>query len=382
MSAAADLTLDQLAADPYALLARLRIDEPVAWIPAMGGWLVTRRDLAAAVLRDAATFTVDDPRFSTAQVIGPSMLSTDGAEHDRHRRPFADPFRRPAVRDRFTDWIEQRARALIAGLGADGRAELRSRLAAPLAVEVAAEAVGLRLEDRPAVTEWYDAIVGGVDEITAGGPVPAAATEAYAALRAAVDRAAGEPGSLVARMTAAGGLSAAEVAANVAVILFGGVVTSEGATASALYHLLGDPEQLERVRADRSLVANAVEESLRLEPAAAVVDRYATRNADLGGAAVRAGDLVRVSLLAANRDPAVFPDPDRFDASRTNASQHLTFAVGPHACLGIHLARLESRIAVDAVLDMLPRVRLDRRASTPPAGLIFRSPGRVGATWG
>src|SRR3954449_8254238 len=93
-------TVEELDRDPHPLLARLREREPVSWLPALDGWLVTRRDLALHVMRDAETFTVDDPRFSTGQVVGPSMLTLDGEEHRRHRDPFAGPFRLAAVRER------------------------------------------------------------------------------------------------------------------------------------------------------------------------------------------------------------------------------------------------------------------------------------------
>ena len=94
------ITLEALETDPHPLLARLRETEPVAWVPVLDGWLVTRRDLAMQVMRDAEAFTVDDPRFSTGQVVGPSMLTLDGAEHRRHRDPFAGPFRLAPVRER------------------------------------------------------------------------------------------------------------------------------------------------------------------------------------------------------------------------------------------------------------------------------------------
>ena len=94
----AAVTLHELDKDPHPALARLRASEPVSWLPALNGWLVTRRDLALQVMRDAETFTVDDPRFSTGVVVGPSMLTLDGAEHKRHRAPFAEPFKLAAVR--------------------------------------------------------------------------------------------------------------------------------------------------------------------------------------------------------------------------------------------------------------------------------------------
>jgi cytochrome P450 len=137
---------------------------------------------------------------------------------------------------------------------------------------------------------------------------------------------------------------------------------------------------LEALRADRSLGAQAVEESLRLEPAAARVDRYATADTELAGASIRQGDLVIVSLTAANRDPATFADPDRFDISRPNSRSHLAFAQGPHACVGIHLARLETGSALDAVLDAWPDVQLEA-GSTPPSGVIFRKPRSLPVRW-
>src|ERR687896_2391545 len=132
----AAVTLAQLETDPHPVLARLREHEPVSWLPALDGWLVTRRDLAMAVMRDAETFTVDDPRFSTGQVVGPSMLSLDGAEHKRHRDPFARPFRLAAVRERFAAVVAEETERLIDAIEPQGRAELRRSVAGPLAATV------------------------------------------------------------------------------------------------------------------------------------------------------------------------------------------------------------------------------------------------------
>ena len=123
---AADITLEQLETDPHPVLAQLR---PLAWVPILNCWLVTGRDLALQVMRDAETFSVDDPRFSTGRVVGPSMLSRDGDEHTRHRDPFADPLRLAAVRDRFTSVVETEVDSLIDEFAAERRAELRRRLA-------------------------------------------------------------------------------------------------------------------------------------------------------------------------------------------------------------------------------------------------------------
>ncbi|MFA1537305.1 cytochrome P450 [Actinomadura monticuli] len=381
---AADLTAADLEDDPHPHLARLRERAPAARVPALGGWLVTSRDLALRVMRDADAFTVDDPRFSTARVVGPSMLSLDGAAHTRHRDPFARPFRPARTRERFTAFVEAEAARLVEGLAPAGRAELRGELAGPLAVAVVAEALGLDGVDAATVRSWYGAFVEAVSAITAGGDAPLGAAEAYRLLTAAVEEAitASRPGSLLAEAARdEAGLATAEVVANTAILMFGGIDTTEGMIANAALHLLENPDQLRLVRQDRDLLPAAIEESLRLEPSASVVDRYATRDTALGAARVRAGDLVRVSLAGANRDPAAFPDPDRFDVRRRNAADHLAFAHGPHFCFGAHLARLETRTALAALLDRLPGLRLGSGRPPRPHGLVFRKPPRLDVRW-
>jgi cytochrome P450 len=133
---------------------------------------------------------------------------------------------------------------------------------------------------------------------------------------------------------------------------------------------------------DSALLPAAIEESLRLEPAASVVDRYATEDIVLGAAPIAKGDLVRVSIAAANRDPEIFSEPDRFDPARSNVRRHLAFAHGPHVCLGIHLARLETRIALQTLLERLANLRLDPERPPQVRGLVFRKPLALHALWG
>jgi cytochrome P450 len=372
------VTLEQLDGEPYDLLAGLRRSEPVAWIAVLGGWLVTRRDLCVEVMRDATRFTVDDPRFSTAQVVGPSMLSLDGEEHRRHRDPFARAFLRPDTRSRFAEPVMREARRLVADLAPSGTAEVRRDLAGPLAVNVVTAALDLINVSPAVVLGWYDEIVAAVDRVSTGGEIGPAAGDAVEALGGRVSAATHRGRGVLVEATTT--LTPAEVVSDAAVMMFGGIETSEGMTSSLFWHLLTNPDQLSAVRRDRSLVADAVEESLRLEPAAARVDRYATVDTELGGSAIRRGDLVVVSLTAANRDPATFPEPDVFDISRPNARSHVTFAQGPHACVGIHLARLEAQAALEAVLDGWPEIRLED-AATPPTGVVFRKPRSLPVRW-
>jgi len=361
----AEITLEQLDADPHPILAALR---PVGWVPALNGWLVTGREAALQAMRDAETFTVDDPRFSTGRVVGPSMLTRDGVEHARHRDPFAEPLRLAAVRARFVPLVEAEVDALIDGFEAEGHAELRRRFAGPLAARVVALLLGLEAADVSTMLGWYDAIVASVTGVAAGKPPSEGGAAAFESLRDTV-----EP-----ELGSAADLSQAEVVSNAAVMMFGGIETTEGMIANLLYHLLryvGGP-------VEASLYANAVEESLRLEPAAAVIDRYATRDVELAGARMRKGDFVEISLAGANRDPAFFPDPDRFDVRRENARHHVAFAHGPHVCVGMHLARLEAQTAVERLFDRLPGLRLDPARPSAPRGLVFRKPPTLEVLWG
>ena len=367
-----DITLDDLTDDPHRHLARLRATAPVAWVRAVAGWLVTGRTAAVDVLRDPVTFTVDDPRFSTARVVGPSMLSTDGAEHVRHRDPYVADFRKRAVTNRFGPFVAAMADRLVDDLGSE--ADLRPALAAPLAAATVAETLGFDGHDRVAVERliaWYREIVASVSGIAAGAAPTDRGGAAMAALGDAVRAAAPPPG----------GLTASEAVSDAAVILFGGIETTEGMILNLLLHVLEDPAVRSVVAADPAVAEAAVEESLRLEPAAAVVDRYATRDVTLGAATVRAGDLVVVSIAGANRDPAEFPDPDRFELDRPNARRHLAFAAGPHVCIGMDLARLEALTALTTLLARRPQVRLVSGAPRP-VGLVFRKPSALPVTLG
>lgn len=364
-------TVAELETDPHPYLASVR---PVGWSDALGGWVVASRALAMEVMRDPETFTVDDPRFSTAQVVGPSMLSLDGSVHAEHRAPFEHPFSLAQTRARFTSVVSEETDRLVSAISALGSADLRTTVAGPLSVAVVAYSLGLERADAATVLDWYQDISSSVSGIAAGLPVTAEGAAAFAKLHQHVAGSIDHSDSLIAEAASAG-LGTDEVVANAAVLMFGGIETTEGMITNCLWHLLTNPSELALVLADHSLIPNAIEESLRLEPAAAVVDRYATRDVSLGSAEVKRGDFVSVSLAGANRDPAVFPDPDRYDVQRSNARRHLAFASGPHICLGMHLARLEAVSAITALLTRLPDLRLEP-ASPRRTGSSSGSPQR------
>ncbi len=327
------------------MLRRLRESEPVSWLPALGGWLVTRADLAESVLRDARTFTVDDPRFTTARVVGPSMLSLDGDAHRRHRDPFARALRTPRrPRPRLADvaraeaagwsrpWLPgaalpscgagwpvrslspswRRCSAWTSRLGSCWPGTTRSSLACRRSP---------RRDQAPAAPELrYRRREPTVPAAATTAAISHAAAAAFGELSACVQAALATTASSSLLTAARGQLTAHEIVSDAAVMLFGGIETTEGMICNAIWYLLGDVSARDQVLADRSLADAAVEEALRLEPAAAVVDRYATADVPLGEAPIRRGDLVTVSLAGANRDPAAFADPDSFDVHRANGT--------------------------------------------------------------
>ena len=185
------------------------------------------------------------------------------------------------------------------------------------------------------------------------------------------------------RLAAGGGagpLTEAEAISNAAVLLFGGIETTEGMIANALLHLLSSPPSSpwcwptrawcpRRSRSRCGWNRPQRSSTATRPPAPPRQRRHRSRRPD------------EVPIAGANRDPAVFGDPDAFDVRRPNAGRHLAFAHGPHFCLGAHLARLEAQVAVETVLARLRRLRLDGRHPSAPRGLVFRKPPRLRVRW-
>ena len=173
-------------------------------------------------------------------------------------------------------------------------------------------------------------------------------------------------------------LSDDEIFSFLRLLLPAGVETTFRSTGNLLYLLLAQPDQLESVRADRSLIPQAIEEALRLETPLLNITRLATKDTEIGGVAVPEGSTIMLMLAAANREEARYEEPDRFDITRDSPKPHMSFGHGPHVCLGIHLARVEMRVALNLLLDRLPELRLDPGADDPHIrGQVFRSPTSI-----
>ena len=162
-------------------------------------------------------------------------------------------------------------------------------------------------------------------------------------------------------------------------ILFGAIETVESTIANAMLLLLQNPDQLAILRAEPGFAGNAIEEGMRLIPPVAFIERWSAVPCSLGGIELAEGEFLGVSTVAANRDPAVFPAPERFDVRRGNARHHLTLSHGHHHCLGFNLGRMQCQAAVTALFDRLPGLAIVQ--APEPTGFAFRRPATLQLRW-
>ena len=346
------------------VLDELREREPVTWLPALRGWLVTAREPARQILLPKSGATVEAEQNMVRASLGRMMLTVDGVEHERYRQPFEAPFRAREVEREFGAPIREFARELIGRIGEE--TELTEAFAAPFAVGVAAQVIGLPLDDVPRIDGFY-AVFAGAMEYT-GDPEPLAQADvARAELTALLIE-----GLARSKVVEESDLTPEQVAAQLRVVMFGAIETIQASVLTTLMLLIQHPEAMAEVRADRALLAGAVDEAIRWMPPVAFTERWTREPVTLAGVEIREREFVGVSVIAANRDPSVFPDPLRYDIHRANARHGLSFSSGEHHCLGVHLARMQTVIALEEMLDAWPSI--DLVSVTPPSGFAFRRP--------
>ncbi|MEV7098641.1 cytochrome P450 [Amycolatopsis sp. NPDC051045] len=383
MSAAADEALLSLAglADPYPVYAKLREETPIFRSEVFGGWVLSRFADCRPVLADGETFLVLDAQWRDRHRPGwrdnPAMaLLADllpwknPPEHTRERRLLMRDFtvRRvqelePAVR-RATDRVLDR----FADATADGSAaEFVGTVLYPLGMAVIGDLVGVPEADHDRLRRVTDLIGKQVDPampVDLRAEVDAAAVEFRAYFTDLIARRRAEPrddltSALLARPTAGAELMSADEVLNSLVVLFGGgYETTAGALGNGVHALLTHPEQFALLAGDPGRAAGAADEILRWDGPAQMSQRAAVRPAVLDGVEIPAGDVLVVLIGAANRDPARFADPDRFDITR-DAGRGLFFGHGLHLCLGAALARLEMTVLLQQLGKRFPTLRIE-----------------------
>jgi cytochrome P450 len=335
------------------------------------------------VLRDDQTFAVGWEASTIHDTFGENMLTTDGALHDRYRQSAAPAFMPSRIRGRLEDAIRAAARGLVSSFSDRGSVEVRSEYASRLPIQSMLLAFGLPPDGESLLRRWYDDFERALANVTGDPAVREAARASVREFHAYLDqnirtlRSNGSHETLLGEMvngTEGIRLEDDELRRNLSIIFFGGISTVEALILNTLWALLHHPRDLASVREQPDRLPKMLDEVMRwLTPVQSAV-RHVTKDVRIGSADIRRGDVIACMLGAANRDPAVFPDPGRFQPDRSNSGAHLGFATGPHMCIGFRLAKVEAAAAVQTLLQEFPEPELDHASSPPPAGHEFYQP--------
>ena len=366
----------EVLANPYPLYHRLRTEDPVHWDPFLHAWVVTRyADVLTVLLRFSADRTPTPEKLSAmglaslnpiAQVMIKQMLFMDPPAHTRIRSLAAQAFTpgRVAV---LRSHIQEIINGLLDTVQSAGHMDVIADLAAPLPAIVTAEMLGVPTADHQQLKAWsadFAEMLGNFQHNPERAPrVLKSVEEMIAYFRSALGQLRVRPreGLLHSLMTAeiqGDRLTEAEVIANCIVTMVGGQETTTNLIGNGLLTLLRHPHELQRLRADLSLIPTAVEELLRYESPSQHTARMAPEDTELGGRQIRERQAVIAVMGAANRDPERFADPDRLDISRDD-NRHLAFGWAAHFCFGAPLARIEGQIAFETILRRLPNLVLE-----------------------
>ena len=371
--------------NPYPYYAMTRQMAPVVYHDAIGMWNAFRYEDVRSILLKPALFSSDATRFIPNLPPGrQSMLTTDPPRHTQLRGLVNLAFtpRRVAALEPRIDRITNEI--LDAALPA-GRIDIVEDLAYPLPVIIIAEMLGVPPADRAMFKRWSDEIVArlGTNFTPEIDPDMQRVREEFAEYmteQLARHRQAPRDDLISALLAAeieGRKLTEEELITFCILLLVAGNETTTNLIGNAVRCFLDHPAELERVRSDLSLAPSAVEEVLRYRSPVQATIRFITADTQVGGQPVKAGQRIVAWLGAANRDPAEFPDPDRFDAAR-QPNRHLSFGLGIHFCLGAPLARLEAKVALETLLRRIPAFRrADEGPLEPVEGFIMHGVKRL-----
>lgn len=374
--------------DPYTELARLRREEPIQRLDVSGMpheeskpvFIVYRYEEAQQMLRDNETFSSAAVIAAFGPVLGERvMLGMDEPVHGRLRSLVSKAFSQKALARWEDELVGRVGNSLIDKFAANGKADLVKEFTFDYPSQIIAGLLGLPQEDYPQFQRWSISLLSWILNPERGLAASAALCDYFAPILQA--RRAEPKDDLISALAEAEidgeKLADEEIYSFLRLLLPAGVETTYRSLGSLLLALLSDPAQLDAIRADRSLLPQAIEEGVRWEPPLLTITRVATRDTELGGVPIPEGSTVMPMLGSANRQEDRYPDPDRFDIFRSPRA-HLGWGHGVHVCLGMHLARLEMRTAINLLLDRLPNLRLDPDADDPHIrGQVFRSPTSV-----
>jgi cholest-4-en-3-one 26-monooxygenase len=369
---------------PHETFRRLRAEAPVFWHPdtsppraphldrdGRGFWVVTKHADVWKISLDPKTFSSERgtallPEFAEEEMVAQRelMLNMDPPRHTKHRRLVNMGFS-PKILNQAELAIRKRAKAIVDAVAKRGTCDFVTEVAAELPLQVIVEMLGVPHEDRHKFFEWSNTMVGVEDPEYATSPevgqIAMMQLFAYANELAAERRKCPREDltTLLLQAQVDGEhLTESQYDSFVMLLSVAGNETTRNLISGGMLALFDHPEQRERLQRDPSLLPTAVEEMLRWVSPVMQFRRTATKDTEIRGQRIREGDRVSIWYVSANRDEEVFPNADVFDVGRT-PNEHLGFGIGPHFCLGSHLARMEIRIMFEEVLRRLPDIQLD-----------------------
>ncbi|NPC96054.1 cytochrome P450 [Nocardioides sp. zg-DK7169] len=395
-----DILSSEYLTDPYPLQRVLRDHHPVLFHEATQSYLISRFEDVAGAFR-SPQFSSRNYEWQLEPLHGRTILQMEGTEHSRHRA-LLNPFFRGKGLERFMPVIRENAMGLIqevvASAGSDlmdplartGRADIVQDFSTWFPINVMVDMLGLPKSDHDRFHRWYESIMASLNNLAGDPEVTAAAEATRHELRDYMlpiikERRSGDGEDLLSRLCRAEvdgqQMSDEEIKAFVSLLLVAGGETTDKAVTSMVRNLMDNPDQLEAVRRDRSLVDNAIAETLRHSGPVHMIMRQTEEDVELHGVTIPAGSTCIMMLAAANRDERQFADPDRFDIFRedldvakafSGAANHVQFILGRHFCVGSQLAQTEMRIALNLVLDRMENLRYAEGFVPHEAGLYSR----------
>ncbi len=385
----ADVTVEQLEADPYPIYAALREQTPVAYMPCLDVWMVTSWATVEAACTDPVAFPAHVERSPTDRALGGiSMMTTDGEAARRRRRPFDATLRPRAVETTMTSVFERLCRERLDAVGragaGGGSVDLVPDYFEPVSVLSLAHGMGIAdAVDGPTLVRWFGGLAAGVSNYE-GDPAKTAHCDGISAEIDAVAtplfaRRIDEPhddliGHLVGAVDGTLAERLAFVLPSFKLVLLGGLQEPAHGGATVTERLLRHPDQLDAVRQDAALLPAAVEEGLRWTAPIGNLLRGVAPGTSLGGVDLPPGARAILVVASANRDRAIWgPTADEFDISRPKRA-NLSFAIGPHYCIGHHFARVQLATAIGMLIERFPRLRLDPGHEPVYRGHEYRSP--------
>jgi cytochrome P450 len=390
--------------DPYSFYARLRAEDPLHWDEKYAFWLITRYDDVVEIARHPERFSNESFRRDTRPASPPisatdlpyyelvkdirshDMLQHDPPEHGRQRDAI-HPSLAPKQVERWRGKVRTIIEALLDSVAPRGRMELMREFATPLPLNVISEMLGIPPADRLRLRELAHRRLA-YTRSTSRDRMRLAAEGIQALieyLNPLLDRRKVDPQddllSIISMAEREGIYSRKEALANAMALIDAGHETTINLICNGVLAFLRHPDEWDRLRRDPALAAKATEECLRYDGPVKTIGRIAACDVELRGKRIHAGDRLRLVLAAANRDPAVFPDPDRFDITR-RPNHHVAFGTGIHYCLGQYLARLEGQEVFTALVQRFPDLRLEPQEIAYEPSLNFRILKSLWVAWG